>query len=69
MRSTMIALVLAAGFGVAYASPSLSAPATGSGLGQLSILGKSDAVVEKAHWRRWCRHWRHSRRTCWRRWW
>ena len=68
MRSTMIALVLAAGFGLAASTPSLSAPASSS-LGELSTLAKSNSQVEQAHWRRHCRHWRHSRRTCWRRWW
>jgi len=69
MRSIMIAAVVAAGFGLAAATPSMAAPATSSGLGELSTLAKSDSQVEQAHWRRHCRHWRHSRRTCWRRWW
>ena len=48
MRSTMIALVLAAGFGLAASTPSLSAPAASSGLGELSTLAKSDSQVEQA---------------------
>ncbi len=59
MRSIMIAAVLAAGFGLAGATPSLAAPATSSGLGELSTLAKSDSQLEQVVWRRHCRHWRH----------
>ena len=68
MRSIVIAAVIAAGFGLAGATPSLAAPAS-SGLGELSTLAKSDSQIEQARWRRHCRHWRHSRRSCWRRCW
>ena len=67
MRSIMIALVLAAGFGLAGTSSTLSAPMSGK---VLADLAKAESVTEEARYRRRCRHYRHSGRRCWRRrWW
>jgi len=67
MRSIMIALVLAAGFGLAGTSSSLSAPMSGK---VLADLAKAESVTEEARYRRRCRHYRYSHRRCWRRrWW
>ena len=65
MRSIMIALVLAAGFGIAGASPTLSAPASSTILGDIA---KSDSSVVSVRWHRHCRHYRHSHRRCHRSW-
>ncbi len=69
MRSIMIALVLAAGFGLAGTSSSLSAPMSSKVLGDVA---KSESVTQDVRCRRHCRHKRHSGRRCWRtcrRWW
>ena len=66
MRSLIIALGFAAGFALAGASPTLASP---SGMKALGDYARAEGTVEEARWRRRCRHWRHSRRTCWRRWW
>jgi hypothetical protein len=65
MRQIIIAVAIAAGFGLATSSPTLSAPLNGSSLNELARAG---SPVEAVRWGRHCRHWRHSRRTCWRRW-
>jgi PhoPQ-activated pathogenicity-related protein len=65
MRQILIAMTIATGFGLAMTSPTLSAPLNGSVLGDVA---RSESPVEAARWSRSCRHWRHSRRTCWRRW-
>jgi hypothetical protein len=65
MRPIILALAIAAGFGLATSSPSLSAPVNGIALGDVA---KAGSPVETARFYRHCRHWRHSRRTCWRRW-
>jgi hypothetical protein len=67
MRSIMIALVLAAGFGLAGTSSTLSAPASGKALGDIA---RSESLTQDVRCRRHCRHGRHSHRRCWRRcWW
>jgi hypothetical protein len=67
MRSIMIALVLAAGFGLAGTSSTLSAPASGKVLGDIA---RSESLTQDVRCRRHCRHGRHSHRRCWRRcWW
>ena len=67
MRSIMIALVLAAGFGLAGTSSSLSAPMSTKVLGDVA---RAASVTEEVRCRRRCRHYRHSGRRCWRRcWW
>jgi hypothetical protein len=67
MRSIMIALVLAAGFGLAGTSSSLSAPMSTKVLGDVA---RAESVTEEVRCRRRCRHYRHSGRRCWRRcWW
>lgn len=67
MRSIMIALVLAAGFGLAGTSSTLSAPMSSKVLGDVA---KSEFVTQDVRCRRHCRHHRHSGRRCWRRcWW
>ena len=69
MRSIMIALVLAAGFGLAGTSSTLSAPASGKALGDIA---RSELLTQDVRCRRHCRHGRHSHRRCWRtcrRWW
>ena len=67
MRSIMIALVLAAGFGLAGTSSTLSAPMSSKVLGDVA---KSESVTQDVRCRRHCRHGRHSHRRCYRRcWW
>ena len=69
MRSIMIALVLAAGFGLAGTSSTLSAPMSTKVLGDVA---RAESVTEEVRCRRRCRHARHSGRRCWRtcrRWW
>ena len=68
MRSVMIALVLAAGFGLAGTSSTIAAPTSGKVLGDIA---RSESLTQEARWcRRHCRHYRHSGRRCWRRcWW
>jgi hypothetical protein len=63
MRSIAIALVLAAGFGLAGTSSSIAAPMSSKVIGE---IGKSQSVIQDV---RWCR--RHCNRyRCWRRcWW
>ena len=69
MRSIMIALVLAAGFGLAGTSSTLSAPVSSSKV--LGDLARAESLTEEARWcKRRCRHYRYSNRRCWRRcWW
>jgi hypothetical protein len=65
MRSVLLAMVAAAGIGLAGTSTTLAGPANGS-----MIIGQvaTDNLVVKvrhcrySHWRRWCHHWRWSRR-------
>jgi hypothetical protein len=66
MRSIMIAAVLAAGFGLAGTSTTMSAPLTGKVLGDVA---KTESVTKEVRWRRHCRHYRYSHRRCWRRGW
>jgi hypothetical protein len=66
MRSVLIALVLAAGFGLAGTSSTLSAPVSGKVLGD---IGKSETLTQDVRCRRHCSHRRHSHRRCWRRCW
>jgi hypothetical protein len=67
MRSIMIALVLAAGFGLAGTSSTLSAPMSSKVLGDVA---KAEAVTQDVRCRRHCRHHRYSRHRCYRRcWW
>jgi hypothetical protein len=62
MRSFIIALVLAAGFGLAGTSSTLSAPMSSKVIGDVA---KSESVTHEARCRRVCNRYR-----CWRRcWW
>jgi len=69
-RKLLLSLAGAAAAGFMICSTAQAASATGS-LDALKILGTEQGQVEQAHWwRRHCRHYRHSRRVCWRRgWW
>ena len=67
MRSIMIALVLAAGFGLAGTSSTLSAPVSGKVLGDIA---RAESLTEEARMcKRRCWHYRYSQRRCHRRCW
>ena len=63
MRSVMIALVLAAGFGLAGTSSTIAAPTSGKVLGDIA---RSESLTQdvrrRCHVR--CRHGYYSRRHC-----
>jgi len=61
----LLAVVAAAGIGLAGASTTMAAPAIGSAIAN---QGAAENMVVKvrhcrySHWRRWCHNWRWSRR-------
>jgi hypothetical protein len=64
MRSLVIAMVLAAGFGLAGSSSAISAPISSKAVGDIA---KSQSVTQDVRYcRRHCRHGRYSHRRCWR---
>jgi|KBSMisStandDraft_5_1062788.scaffolds.fasta_scaffold1688854_1 hypothetical protein len=62
MRSFLIALVFAAGFGLAGTSTTMAAPTNSKAIAE---IGKSQSVIQDVRCRRYCNRYR-----CWRRcWW